>query len=161
MEKEQSNLPSTGLIINGAVWVKHLYHVSIISHRQYNFESLKQYYFGKLYICWCVQSHPEDRGDFGQGSKENISECNNQLELSVYNMWCSYMVLTKPHMKPGIQFIIMKIFMKIVKICPKSPRFTVPWSKTLTVTDKSGAQITYLFCSFVLMIIIYHSINTC
>ena len=36
-----------------------------------------------------------------------------------------YMVLTKPHMKPGIQFIIMKIFMKIVKICPKSPRFTV------------------------------------
>ena len=28
-------------------------------------------------------------------------------------------------MKPGIQFIIMKIFMKIVKICPKSPRFTV------------------------------------
>ena len=76
-------------------------------------------------ICWCVQSHPEDRGDFGHGSKENISECNNQLELSVYNMWCSYMVLTKPHMKPGIQFIIMKIFMKIVKICPKSPRFTV------------------------------------
>ena len=27
VEKEQSNLPSTGLIINGAVWVKHLYHV--------------------------------------------------------------------------------------------------------------------------------------
>ena len=102
-----------------------IYIMSIISHRQYNFESLKQYYFGKLYICWCVQSHPEDRGDFGHGSKENISECNNQLELSVYNMWCSYMVLTKPHMKPGIQFIIMKIFMKIVKICPKSPRFTV------------------------------------
>ena len=63
-----------------------IYIMSIISHRQYNFESLKQYYFEKLYICWCVQSHPEDRGDFGQGSKENISECNNQLELSVYNM---------------------------------------------------------------------------
>ena len=61
-----------------------IYIMSIISHRQYNFESLKQYYFGKLYICWCVQSHPEDRGDFGRGSKENISECNNQLELSVY-----------------------------------------------------------------------------
>ena len=32
------------------------------------------------------QSHPEDRGDFWQGSTENISECNinNQLELSVY-----------------------------------------------------------------------------
>ena len=78
-----------------------------------------------IYICWCVQRHPEDRGDFGHGSKENISECNNQLELGVYNMWCSYMALTKPHMKPGIQFIIMKIFMKIMKICPKSPRFTV------------------------------------
>ena len=24
---DPSNLPSTGLIINGAVWVKHLYHV--------------------------------------------------------------------------------------------------------------------------------------
>ena len=64
-------------------------------------------------------------GDFGQGSTENISECNNRLELSVYNMWRSYMVLTNPHMKPRIKFIIMKIFMKIVKICPKSPRFTV------------------------------------
>ena len=28
-------------------------------------------------------------------------------------------------MKCRIEFIIMKIFMKIVKICPKSPRFTV------------------------------------
>ena len=28
-------------------------------------------------------------------------------------------------MKPITEFIIMKIFMKIVKICPKSPRFTV------------------------------------
>ena len=28
-------------------------------------------------------------------------------------------------MKLGIQFIIMKIFMKIMKICPKSHRFTV------------------------------------
>ena len=102
-----------------------IYIMSIISHRQYNFESLKQYYYGKPYICWCVQSHPENRGDFGQGSTENISECNNRLELSVYNMWCSYMVLTNPHMKPRIEFIIMKIFMKIVKICPKSPRFTV------------------------------------
>ena len=42
-----------------------IYIMSIISHRQYNFESLKQYYFGKP--CWCVQSHPEDQGDFGQG----------------------------------------------------------------------------------------------
>ena len=109
-----------------------IYIMSIISHRQYNFESLKQYYFEKLYICWCVQSHPGLRGDFGQGSKENISECNNQLELSVYNMWCSYMVLTNPHMKPRIKFIIMKILMKIVKICPKSPRFTV--LKILNIT---------------------------
>ena len=62
-----------------------IYIISIISHIQYNFESLKQYYFGKPYICWCVQSHPKDRGDFGQGSTANISECSNQLELSVYN----------------------------------------------------------------------------
>ena len=40
-------------------------------------------------------------------------------------MCCSYMVLTNPHVKPWIQFIIMKIVMKIVQICPKSPRFTV------------------------------------
>ena len=60
--------------------------MSIISHRQYNLESLKQYYFGKPYIWWCAQSHPEDRGDFGQGSTENIFECNNQLEFSVYVM---------------------------------------------------------------------------
>ena len=41
-------------------------------------------------------------------------------------MCCSYIVvLANPNMKLGIQFIIMKIFMKIVKICPKSPRFTV------------------------------------
>ena len=63
-----------------------IYIMSRISQRQYNFESLRQYYFGKPYICWCVQSHPEDRGDFGQGSTENISECSNQLELSAYNM---------------------------------------------------------------------------
>ena len=40
-------------------------------------------------------------------------------------MRCSYMVLNNPHMKPTIEFVIMEIFMKIVKICPKSPRFTV------------------------------------
>ena len=33
----------------------------------------------------------------------------NQLELSV--MWCSYMVLTNPHTKPRIEFIIMKTYM--------------------------------------------------
>ena len=124
VEKEQSNLPSTGLIINGAVWVKHLYHVhnivtdDIILNPQCSITL-------ENHICWCVQSHPEDRGDFGQGSTENISECNNLLELSVYNMWCSNMVLTNAHMKFRIEFIIMKIFMNIVQICPKSPRFTV------------------------------------
>ena len=103
------------------------YILSKVSHRQYNFESLKQYYFGKPYICLGVQSHLEDWGEFEHGSTENISECNNQLESSMYNMCCSYMVhvLTNPHMKPRIQFIIIKTFMKIVKICPKSPRFTV------------------------------------
>ena len=44
-----------------------------------------QYYFGKS-LCWCVQSHPEDHGDFGQGSTEHIAECNNLLELSVHVM---------------------------------------------------------------------------
>ena len=101
-----------------------------------------QYYFGEPYICWCVQSHPEDRGDFGQGSTENISECNNLLELGVYNMWCSNMVLTNPHMKFRIEFIIMKIFMKLVKICPKSPRFTVPFENTSLMF---GPFITILF----------------
>ena len=73
-----------------------------------------------------VQSHPEDRGDFGQGSTNYISEYTFRLELSIYGMCCSYIVLANPIMKLRIQFIIMKIFMKIVKICPKSPRFTVP-----------------------------------
>ena len=123
MEKEQSNLPSTGLIINGAVLVKHLCHVHNKS-QTIQFWILEAVLLWKT-ICRCVQSHPEDRGDFEQGSTEHISECNNHLELSVYNMWCFSMVLTNPHMKPIIEFIIMKIFMKIVKICPKSPRFTV------------------------------------
>ena len=115
--------------------------MSIISHIQYNFESLKQYYFRKPYICWCVQSHPEDRGDFGQGSTANISECSNQLELSVYNMWCSYMVLTNPRIRPRLEFIIMKIFIKIVKICSKSPPFTVV---VLRVGEFSSTE--YRFC---------------
>ena len=61
------------------------YILSQISHKQSHFESLRQYYFGKLYV-WVstVQSHPEYQGDFGQGSTVNIWECSNQLELSVY-----------------------------------------------------------------------------
>ena len=59
------------------------YMLSQISHKQSNFESLRQYYFGIL-LCLGVQSHPEDHCDFGQGSTVNIWECNNQLELSVY-----------------------------------------------------------------------------
>ena len=55
-------------------------------------------------------------------------------------MCCSYKVLTNPHMKPRIQFIIMKIFMKIVKICPKSPQFTVD--------VKDGLFGTLLFIQF-------------
>ena len=109
VEKEQSNLPSTGLIINRAVRVKHLYHVHNKS-QTIQFWILKAVLLWKtIYMLVCPKS------------KENILECNNQLELSVYNMWCSYMVLTNPHMKPRIEFIIMKIFKKIVKICPKSP----------------------------------------
>ena len=61
------------------------------------------------------------------------------------------MVLTKPHMKPGIQFIIMKIFMKIVKICPKSPRFTV--HVTL--------QILLQFYTHTLIVRIRHGVVKC
>ena len=86
VEKEQSNLPSTGLIINGAVWVK-------------------QGSNGSEYI-----SEKKKKK-----KKKNRTRCNTQLELSVYNMWCSYMVLPNPHMKPRIEFTIMKIYMKIVK----------------------------------------------
>ena len=72
-----------------------------------------------------VQSYPEDRGHFGQGLTNDISEYTVRLELSLYGMCCSYIVLANPNMKLRIKFIIIKIFMKIVKICPKSPRFTV------------------------------------
>ena len=75
------------------------YILSQISHKQSNFESLRQYYFEKPYICLGVQSHPEDQGDLGQGLTVNMWECNNQIELSVYNMCCSYMVFTNPHVK--------------------------------------------------------------
>ena len=66
-----------------------------------------------------VQSHPEDRGDFGQGSTNDISESTFRMELSIHGLCCSYVVLANPNMKLRIQFIIMKIFMKVVKICPK------------------------------------------
>ena len=48
------------------------YILSQISHKQSHFESLRQYYFGKPYICLGVQSHPEDQGDFGQSLTVNI-----------------------------------------------------------------------------------------
>ena len=124
MEKEQVNLTSTSLIINGTVWVNNLYLVPNKS-QTISFWILEAVLLWKT-ICLGVQSHPADQGDFGQGLTVNIWECDNQLEFSVYNMCCSYMVLTNPYVKPWIQFIIMKILMKIVQICPKSPRFTVP-----------------------------------
>ena len=76
------------------------YILSQISHRQFHFESLKPVLLWKT-IYLGVQSHHEDQGDFGQVFflTVNISECNNQLELSVY-MCSSYMVVTNPHMKP-------------------------------------------------------------
>ena len=48
------------------------YILSQISHKQSHFESLRQYYFEKPYICLGVQSHPEDQGDFGQGLTVNF-----------------------------------------------------------------------------------------
>ena len=68
-----------------------------------------------------VQSHPGLRSDSRQGTTVYISESNYQVELSTYHMCCSYVVFTNPHMKPWIQFTIMKIFMKIVKISLNSP----------------------------------------
>ena len=46
------------------------------------------------------QSHPKECGDFGQGSTENISECNNQLESSII-LQCVllFMILPNPHKK--------------------------------------------------------------
>ena len=85
-----------------------------------------------------VQSHPEDQGDFGQGSTNHISEYTFRLELSMYGICCSYIVLANPNMKLRIQFIIMKIIMKIVKICPKSPRFTVLLFKVLNYLSSVG-----------------------
>ena len=48
------------------------YILSQISHKQSHFESSRQFYFEKPYICLGVQSHPEDQGDFGQGLTVNI-----------------------------------------------------------------------------------------
>ena len=65
-------------------------------------------------------------------------------------------------MKPRMEFIIMKIFMNIVKICPKSPRFTVlkfivHWdiiqptllfiSQIITLVKLSKVSLLY-FCLF-------------
>ena len=50
---------------------------------------------------WVSNVDPKTSGDFGQGSTVDISECNNQLELSIINnMCCTYMELTNPHTKP-------------------------------------------------------------
>ena len=125
MEKEQLNPTSTGLIRNGAVWVENLYLVPNKS-QTILFWILEVVLFWKTIIIYVwVSKVTQKPGWFGQGLTVNIWECNNQLELSVYNMCCSYMVLTSPNINPWIQFITMKIFMKIVQICPKSPRFTV------------------------------------
>ena len=70
VEKEQLNLTSTGLMINGTVWVNNIYLVPNKSQTSH-FESLRQYYYGKP-LCLGVQSHPEDQGDFGQSLTVNI-----------------------------------------------------------------------------------------
>ena len=74
-----------------------------------------------------------------------ISEYTFRLELStcIYGMCCSYIVLANPIMKLRIQFIIMKIFMKIVKICPKSPRFMVTHIQGCESSDFN--LISYIF----------------
>ena len=62
-------------------------------------------------------------------------------------MCCSYIVLANPNIKLRIQFIIMKIFMKIVKICPKSPRFTVPCSSNFQKGKRSPRMRCDVLCS--------------
>ena len=57
--------------------------------------------------------------------QQTISEYTIRLELNMI-MCCSYIVFANPDMKLRIQSIIMKIFMQLMKICPKSPQFTVP-----------------------------------
>ena len=58
VKKELLNLTSTGLIIMGLFGLKLI--LSQISHRQFHFESLKQYYFGKSYV-WVSKNIPKTR----------------------------------------------------------------------------------------------------
>ena len=57
---------------------------------------------------------------------ENSYNSYEQYPLEKFFIFTIYqnytLALTNPHIKPRIEFIIMKILMKIVKICPK---FTV------------------------------------
>ena len=98
--------PQTPGLINGAVWDNKLYLVPN-KPKTISFWIPEAVLLWKT-ICLGVQSHHEDQGDFEQGSTLNISESNNQLELSTYNNVTSYMVLTNPHMKRWIQYNIMK-----------------------------------------------------
>ena len=62
---------------------------------------------------------------------DNSNKLNNRILQSArveYIMVCAaltWYLLIPTGTKSRIQFIIMKIFMKIVKICPKSSRFVV------------------------------------
>ena len=101
-EEKKSNLPSTGLIINGAVWVKHLYHVHNKS---------QTIYFGVLEVIllWktTLVCHPEDRTFWTRFNRKYFRMWQSaRVEC---NMWCSNMVLTNPHMKPRIEFIINSV----------------------------------------------------
>ena len=70
---EISNLTSKGLMMNENVWYKIF---SKIRHRKYNFESLKEYFFVKLFRCPKSTrrlGRQAGWGDFGQGSTENMN----------------------------------------------------------------------------------------
>ena len=91
--------------------------------------------FSRVYDITCLlKVTPKIRGDLMDRSTyfRIYTEYTFRLELSMYGICCSYIVLANPNMKLRIQFIIMKIIMKIVKICPKSPRFTVQYKSKET-----------------------------
>ena len=96
VDKEQWNITSAGLMISGAVWVKNLHLVQNKS-QTLSFWILEVVLLWKIILCLGIQSHPEDQGDFQQGSAVNISECHNQLELSIYNMCALTWYLLVPY----------------------------------------------------------------
>ena len=82
----------------------------------------------KAYLCPNIIYF--DAVDFSERRSEELTHSVYQNVTISYRWVCVEWValLTNAHMKLRIQFIIIKIFVKRVKICSKSPRFTVPYN---------------------------------